>query len=370
MFERKLLGEILERSDILKVVSRYTRLEKQGQVYCGPCPFHKGRKAMIYVLPEQRIWHCFDCGESGDVFSFIMKAEGLDFVGAVEFLAKTAGIPIPSALSINSPARQRLLRLCKEAARYFYDTLWLKENQTVQQYLADRGLTRRTINRFGLGYAPEGWSNILNAMTAKGYSRDELVDSGLVIRNKQGYIYDRFRGRVIIPIIDANGNVVGFGGRVLDDSKPKYLNSPKSVIFHKGDCLFGLNRAKNTQRNYFILAEGYMDTIALHQAGFDSAVASLGTALTEQQAHIISRYTQKVVVAYDSDAPGQNAAQRAIPILKTAGIHATVLHIPGAKDPDEFIKKNGAEAFQQLLKEGEKTHSARNGKISREKVRA
>lgn len=366
-FDPMFLEEVAARNDIVDVVSQYVQLKKSGANYFGLCPFHNEKTASFSVAPDKQMFYCFGCGAGGSVLTFIKKAEGLEFPDAVRWLADRAGMQMPDDSAADRAAahrRDRMLALCKDAARYFYHTLWQPENWMAQQYFAQRGLTRRTMNRFGLGYAPEGWSNILDAMTAKGYSPEELVDSGLAMRSEQGHIYDRFRNRVMFPIIDARGSVIAFGGRVLDDSKPKYLNSPETLVFHKSRNLFAMNRAKTTKSPYFILAEGYMDVIALHQAGFDSAVASLGTSLTEEQARILARHTSEVVISYDADSAGQNAAQRAIDILKKCDLRVKVVRIPGAKDPDEFIREKGAEAFRAVIEQSENDNVFRLERIA------
>lgn len=349
------LDELNARSDIVDIVSRYVVLKRQGANYFGLCPFHNEKSASFSVSPDKQIYHCFGCGAGGGVINFIMRAEGLEFRDAVRFLADRCGLKMPQESADPQAAhrRERLLALMKDTARFYYDTLWLPEYTPMQQYFARRGLTRKTMNRFGLGYAPDSFHATMDAMMKKGYTKEELLDAGLAVKNEKGAIYDKFRGRVMFPIIDVRGQVIAFGGRVMDDSKPKYLNSPDTRIFHKGRNLFALNLAKKTQSDYFILAEGYMDVIALHQAGFDSAVASLGTALTEEQARMIARYTKKIIISYDADGAGQAAAQRAIDILKRADLQVNVLRIPGAKDPDEFIKDKGADAFRRLIERSE-----------------
>lgn len=349
------LDELNARSDIVDIVSRYVVLKRQGANYFGLCPFHNEKSASFSVSPDKQIYHCFGCGAGGGVINFIMRAEGLEFRDAVRFLADRCGLKMPQESADPQAAhrRERLLALMKDTARFYYDTLWLPEYTPMQQYFARRGLTRKTMNRFGLGYAPDSFHATMDAMMKKGYTKEELLDAGLAVKNEKGAIYDKFRGRVMFPIIDVRGQVIAFGGRVMDDSKPKYLNSPDTRIFHKGRNLFALNLAKKTQSDYFILAEGYMDVIALHQAGFDSAVASLGTALTEEQARMIARHTKKIIISYDADGAGQAAAQRAIDILKHADLQVNVLRIPGAKDPDEFIKDKGADAFRRLIERSE-----------------
>ena len=355
-FDRIFLDELSARNDIVEIVSQYVQLKKSGANYFGLCPFHNEKTGSFSVSPDKQIFHCFGCGAGGGVITFIMKAEGLTFPDAVRYLAERAGMQIPEQGEAERKAarhRERLYALCRDAGRYYYDTLWRPENRTAQQYFINRGLSRRTMNRFGLGYAPDSFHALIDAMTAKGYTREELMDAGLVSRSEKGHIYDRFRNRVMFPIIDVRGHVIAFGGRVLDDSKPKYLNSPETPIFHKSRNLFALNLSKSTKNDYFILAEGYMDVIALHQAGFDSAVASLGTSLTEEQARIIARHTDRIVISYDADGAGQAAAQRAIDILKKCDLQVKVLRIPGAKDPDEFIKQFGRDAFLRLLDQSE-----------------
>lgn len=354
-FDRGFLDELSARSDILDIVSRYVQLKKSGSNYFGLCPFHNEKSASFSVSPDKQIYHCFGCGAGGGVINFIMRAEGLEFPDAVRFLANQAGMQVPEDHADPRAAhrRERLLALSRDAGRFFYDQLWAPEHRAEQEYFARRGLVRPVMNRFGLGYAPNSFSALLDAMTAKGYTKEELLDAGLVSKSEKGHIYDRFRNRVMFPIIDLRGQVIAFGGRVMDDSKPKYLNSPETTIFHKSRNLFALNLAKKTKAEYFILAEGYMDVIALHQAGFDSAVASLGTSLTEEQARLIARYTKSVVISYDADGAGQAAAQRAIDILKRADLSVKVLRIPGAKDPDEFIKEKGADAYRRLIEASE-----------------
>ena len=349
------LDELTARTDIVELVSHYVSLKRQGANYFGLCPFHNEKSPSFSVSPDKQIYHCFGCGAGGGVINFVMRAEGLEFRDAVQFLADRCGMKVPQDKADPRAARrrERLLALMKDAARFYYDTLWMPEYTPMQRYFAGRGLTRKTMNRFGLGYAPDSFHATMDAMQKKGYTKEELVDAGLAVRSEKGAVYDKFRGRVMFPIIDVRGQVIAFGGRVMDYSKPKYLNSPDTRIFHKGRNLFALNLAKKTHKDYFILAEGYMDVIALHQAGFDSAVASLGTALTDEQARLIARYTKKIIISYDADGAGQAAAQRAIDILKKADLQVNVLRIPGAKDPDEFIKAKGAEAFRRLIEHSE-----------------
>ena len=353
--DQRFLDELNARCDIVDLVSRYVSLKKSGSNYFGLCPFHNEKTASFSVAPDKQIFHCFGCGAGGGPIRFIMKIEGLEFPDAVRFLAKQYGMEVPEDTADRGQRqrRDRLLELMKEAARWFYAQLHAPRGKAPMEYFVRRSLSKRTMNNFGLGYAPDSFHALLDAMTAKGYTKEELFAAGLTARSQKGTYYDKFRNRVMFPIIDIRGDVIAFGGRVMDDSKPKYLNSPETMIFNKSRNLFAMNIAKKTKSDYFLLAEGYMDVIALHQAGFDSAVASLGTSLTEEQARLLSRYTKNVIICYDADNAGQNAAQRAIDILGRAGLSVRVLRIPGAKDPDEFIKEHGAEAFRKLIERSE-----------------
>ena len=347
---------LVARSEITDVVSSYVRLTRKGSNYWGLCPFHNEKTPSFSVSQEKQIYHCFGCGKGGGVISFIMAIENLPFVEAVRLLAQRAGMEVPETGENEGYRRrkERLLTLNKEAARFFHETLKGPAGAAGAEYLfGKRGLSRGTVTRFGLGVAPDGWDNLIQAMTAKGFSKRELLDAGLAVDSKKGRIYDRFRNRVIFPIIDLRGEVIGFGGRVLDDSTPKYLNSPDTPVYNKSRNLFALNIARKSKQGRIILTEGYMDTISLHQAGFDCAVASLGTSLTQEHAQLLSRYTKEAIIAYDGDGAGVKAAQRAIPILEQTGIQVRVLRVTGAKDPDEFIKTYGPEAFGRLLNQSE-----------------
>ena len=350
------IDELVARSEISDVVSSYVHLTRKGNNLWGLCPFHNEKTPSFSVSPEKQIYHCFGCGKGGSVISFIMEMENLPFVEAVRFLAQRAGMEMPGTGENEGYRRrkERLLALNKEAARFFHATLCSPAGAAGAEYLfGKRGLSRGTVTRFGLGVAPDGWDHLIETMKSKGYTKRELLDAGLAVDNKKGRVYDRFRNRVMFPIIDLRGEVIGFGGRVLDDSTPKYLNSPDTVIYNKSRNLFALNIAKRSKLGRIILTEGYMDTISLHQAGFDCAVASLGTSLTQEHAQLLSRYTKEAVIAYDGDGAGVKAAQRAIPILEKTGIQVKVLQMRGAKDPDEFIKKYGREAFARLLDQSE-----------------
>lgn len=350
------IDELMARCDIADVVADYVPLTRKGGSLWGCCPFHSERTPSFHVVPERQMYKCFGCGKGGGVINFIMEIENLSYPDAVRFLAKRAGLEVPEERGDGGfrKRRERLLALNKEAARYFHSVLHSPAGRAGVDYLfGKRRLSKATVTRFGLGMAPDGWDKLITEMESKGYEKSELLEAGLVVLSKEGRVYDRFRNRVMFPIIDLRGDVIGFGGRVLDDSTPKYLNSPDTPIFNKGRNLFALNIAKKTRLGRIILTEGYMDTLSLHQAGFDCAVASLGTALTGDHAQLLARYTKEVVIAYDGDGAGVSAAQRAIGLLEKTGMKVRVLRMKGAKDPDEFIGKYGAEAFAKLLDQSE-----------------
>ena len=349
------IDELVARSDIVDVVSDYVRLTQKGGSYWGLCPFHGEKTASFHVVPDRQLYHCFGCGKGGGVISFVMEMENLPYLDALRLLAKRANLEFPEG-DVDETARRRrgrLLALNKEAARYFHSQLWSPIGEEGLNYLRRRGLSKGTLTRFGLGYAPESWDSLISAMTQKGFSKSDLLEAGLAVSNKKGGIYDRFRDRVMFPIIDLRGDVIGFGGRVLGDGTPKYLNSPDTPVFNKSRNLFALNLAKSTKLGRIVLTEGYMDTISLYQAGFDCAVASLGTSLTADHAKLLSRFTKEVVICYDSDQAGVQAADRAIPLLEKTGLKVRVLRVTGAKDPDEYIKTYGPEAFGRLLDRSE-----------------
>ena len=349
------IDELVARSDIVDVISDYVSLSPKGGSYWGLCPFHGEKTASFHVLPDRQLYHCFGCGKGGGVISFIMELENLPYVDALRFLAKRAGMEFPEGDMDESSRRRRarLLQLNKEAARYFHSQLHAPVGREGLDYLRGRGLSKGIMTRFGLGFAPESWDGLLKAMAQKGFDKRDLLDAGLAVSNQKGSIYDRFRNRVMFPIIDLRGDVIGFGGRVLGDGTPKYLNSPDSPVFNKSRNLFALNLAKTTKLGRIVLTEGYMDTISLYQAGFDCAVASLGTALTADHAKLLSRFTKEVVICYDADAAGIQAANRAIPMLEKTGLKVRVLRVTGAKDPDEFIRTYGPDAFARLLDQSE-----------------
>lgn len=355
-FSPAFLDELNNRNPIEEVVGQYVALTRRGSNLFGLCPFHGEKTPSFSVAPEKGIYYCFGCHKGGSVINFIMEIENLSYPDAVRFLAKRAGLEIPEDGQDQARYRkkERLWALCKDAARFFHACLKTPQAEQARAYAQGRGLAQATITRFGLGFAPNAWTSLMDAMTAKGYSKEELLEAGLVLQNKdKGTLYDRFRNRLMFPIIDVRGNVIGFGGRVMDDSTPKYLNSPETLIFNKRRNLFAMNFVKKSKLGYIILTEGYMDAIALHQYGFDCAVASLGTSLTQEHADMLSKYTDEIVLTYDGDAAGQNATQRAIPMLEKTGLHVRVLRMRDAKDPDEYLKKFGADRFRLLLEDSE-----------------
>ena len=356
-FPPSFIDELIARNPIEEVVGQYVSLKRSGANMFGLCPFHGEKTASFSVAPDKGIYYCFGCHKGGGAINFMMEVEGLSYPDAVRSLAKRAGMEVPEDEQYQSCYRQqeRLWALHKEAARFFHSQLYAPVGKAALEYAFGRGMPKGTLTKFGIGYAPEGWDNLVKAMRAKGYTDQELKDSGLVtVSQKNGNIYDRFRDRLMFPIIDVRGNVIGFGGRIMNNKDPnaaKYLNSPETMIFNKRKNLFGLNLAKKSKLGYLILVEGYMDAIALHQYGFDCAVASLGTSLTEEHAALLSRYTEQVYLIYDGDQAGQRAAQRAIPMLEKAGLQIKVLKMRDAKDPDEFLKKFGPDKFKLLLEE-------------------
>ena len=353
-FPPSFIDELTARNPIEDVVGQYVSLKRSGSNLFGLCPFHGEKTASFSVNPDKGIYYCFGCHKGCGVINFQMEIEGLSYPDAVRTLAKRAGMEVPEDEQYQSRYRQqeRLWALSKEAARFFNAQLYTDAGREGLEYAQKRGMPQPILTKFGIGFAPNSWDALVNAMRAKGYTDEELKATGLVsVSAKNGRIYDRFRNRLMFPIIDVRGNVIGFGGRVMDDSTPKYLNSPETLIFNKRRNLFALNLAKKSKLGYLILVEGYMDAIALHQYGFDCAVASLGTSLTEEHAALLTRYTEEVVLIYDGDQAGQNATQRAIPMLEKAGLKVKVLQMRDAKDPDEYLKKFGADRFRILLEE-------------------
>ena len=355
-FPAAFIDELVQRNPIEDVVGQYVNLRRSGANLFGLCPFHGEKTASFSVAPDKGIYYCFGCHKGGGVINFQMEVEGLSYPDAVRALAKRVGMEVPEDEQYQSRyrAQERLWALHKEAARFFHSQLYAPTGTEALNYALGRGMSKSILTTFGVGFAPDTWDSLVRAMRAKGYTDQELKDSGLVtVSQKNGNIFDRFRGRLMFPIIDVRGNVIGFGGRIIkkDDNSAKYLNSPETLIFNKRKNLFGLNLAKKTKKDFLILVEGNIDVVALHQYGFDNAVASLGTSLTEEQATLLSRYTEQIVLIYDGDNAGQNATKRAIPILEKAGIQVKVLQLRDAKDPDEFLKKFGADRFKLLLEE-------------------
>ena len=353
-FPPSFIDELLARNPIEDVVGQYVTLKRSGANMFGLCPFHGEKTASFSVAPDKGIYYCFGCHKGGGSINFMMELEGLSYPDAVRSLAKRAGMEVPEDEEYQSRYKQqeRLWALHKEAARFFHSQLYSPVGQNALNYALGRGMSRSILTTFGVGYAPDSWDSMVKAMKAKGYTEQELKDSGLVTESKKtGGLLDRFRDRLMFPIIDVRGNVIAFGGRTVKSDKDiaKYLNSPETLIFNKRKNLFGLNLAKKTKLPYMILVEGNIDVVALHQYGFNNAIASLGTSLTEEQATLLSRYTEQVVLIYDSDEAGQRATQRAIPMLEKAGIGVKVLQLRDAKDPDEFLKKFGADKFKLLL---------------------
>ena len=351
-FPPSFIDELVARNPIEDVVGQYVNLKRSGANMFGLCPFHGEKTASFSVAPDKGIYYCFGCHKGGGVVNFMMEVEGLSYPDAVRNLAKRCGMEVPEDEQYQSRYKQqeRLWALMKEAGRFFNGQLRGPAGAECLAYVQKRGLSPKIVTQFGMGYAPNSWNALTNAMKAKGYTDQELKDADLV-GEKNGRIYDRFRNRLMFPIIDVRGNVIGFGGRVLDDSTPKYLNTSETIIFNKRKNLFGLNFAKKSKLGYMILVEGNVDVVTLHQYGFDNAVASLGTSLTEEHAALLSRYTEQVVLTYDADEAGQRAAKRAIPMLEKVGIQVKVLRMRDAKDPDEFLHKHGADAFKVLLEE-------------------
>ncbi|MBQ8684518.1 MAG: DNA primase [Clostridia bacterium] len=345
------LQELLAKNDIESVVSSYVAMKRRGRNLVGLCPFHGEKTASFNLYPETSSFYCFGCGAGGDVITFIKRIENLDYMDAIRFLADRAGMRMPENRQENdqtSRLRLRILEANREAARLYHAALYRPEGKVALDYYHSRGYTDATIKHFGLGFAPPGWDYLLKALRTKGFKDEELVAAFLAARGRNGGAYDIFRNRAMIPIIDIRGNVVGFGGRVLDDSKPKYINTEGTLAFSKSRNLFALNFAKNAGRE-LNLCEGYMDVIAMHQAGFTNTVAALGTAFPEEQMQLIARYADKINLIFDADGAGQKATKRAIDNLRKTGLDVKVVTIPDGKDPDEYIRKNGAAAFKLLL---------------------
>ncbi len=359
-YPEEIVEEVRLRNDIVDVISGYVKLQKKGSSYFGLCPFHNEKSPSFSVSRQKQMYYCFGCGAGGNVFTFIMEYENYSFVEALKLLAERAGIDLPE-IEYSKEAKEKadlktsILEVNKLAAKYFYVQLKTEQGKTAYTYLTKRELSDETITAFGLGYSNKYSDDLYRYLKTKGYSDDVISKAGLISIDERQGVYDKFWNRVMFPIMDVNSRVIGFGGRVMGDAKPKYLNSPETIVFDKSRNLYGLNRARISRKPYFLICEGYMDVIALHQAGFTNAVASLGTALTPGHASLIKRYVNEVYLTYDSDEAGTRAALRGIPILKEAGITARVIRMDPYKDPDEFIKNLGAKAFEERISK------ARNG---------
>lgn len=352
-YPEELIEEIRISNDILTVVGEYVRLEKKGKNYFGLCPFHNEKTPSFSVDPSKQLYYCFGCGKGGSVIQFVMEAENLDYIEAIKLLAEKARIQLPEGDNeeerIIAQKKQELLKINTEAARFFYEQLNEEKNSIPREYLNLRKVSGSIARKFGLGYSPEEWDVLYNYLKKKGYGDDILLDSGLILKGRNGNCYDRFRGRIIFPIFDLRGNVIGFGGRVLDKSNPKYMNSPETLVYNKRKNLYALNFAKNSGQKRIVVVEGYMDVISLFQFGILNTVASLGTALTESQGRLLKKYAEEIIISYDADIAGQAATMRGLDLLSDIGCNVKVLLIPQGKDPDEFIKKNGPQAFNKLL---------------------
>lgn len=337
------LQELRDRNDIVDVVSTYVNLKRAGRLYSGRCPFHNEKTPSFYIYPDTQSFYCFGCGAGGEVITFIRKIENLDYIDAVKLLAQRAGMDMPQDSYDDSMAKlkRRIYEINRETARFFHKSLLSQQGEQALGYLHSRGLTDKTIKRFGLGYAPQSVFQLVNHLKDKGFSEYEMIQANVAFTSRNNHTVSRFIDRVMFPIIDLRGNVIAFGGRIMSDQKPKYLNTSDTPVFSKSTQLFALNMAKNMNTRQLILAEGYMDVIALNQAGFENAVATLGTALTPQQADLIRRYADEVIICYDSDEAGRKASDRAIALLRNTGVKVRVVSIPDAKDPDEFMKSHG-----------------------------
>ena len=359
-FSREFISEVMDKNDIVDIVSPYVKLKKTGGSLKGLCPFHNEKTPSFTVSPDKQLFYCFGCGVGGNVLDFVIKRENLDFVEAVTSLAERARMDIPQSSYGNSgysknaqeaayEQKQLYYKINSDAGRYFYDNLMSDIGQAAQQYLISRKLDNHTVNQFGIGYARDEWSALYTYLKGKGYKDADIEGAGLTVRRDDGGYYDRFRGRVMFPIIDVRGNIIGFGGRAMGDGQPKYLNSPETVIFNKSRNLFALNLAKNSKHSQMLIMEGYMDVVSLHQNGIINAVASLGTALTQEQARMLGRYSKEIILCYDSDNAGIAAAERAIEVLREAKVKTKVLQMIDAKDPDELINTKGVEFFKNLV---------------------
>ena len=353
LIPESIISEIISASDITEIAAKYTELKRSGGSLVGLCPFHNEKTPSFHISPDMQLYYCFGCGAGGNVISFVEAAENLDFVDAVKFLAQRANITIPetgfaAADRERHEKKQTIYKINKDAAKFFRTQLISGKDKKALEYAKKRGISDKMINVFGLGYAPDSWSGAADYLLSLGYSRDDIVLSGVCGKSDKGKIYDRFRNRLMFPIIDVRGNVIGFGGRIFGGDGAKYLNSPETLVFNKRENLFSLNLARKTSPSNLILVEGYMDVLSLYQSGVQNAVASLGTAFTKEQARLISRYVKEAILCYDTDDAGVKATNRAIEVFSGSGINIKILNLPDGKDPDEFVKKNGGEAFREL----------------------
>ena len=358
-YSDEIIDEIRQHSDIISIISDYTALTRKGSSHTGLCPFHNEKTPSFSVSDEKQMYYCFGCGAGGNVITFVMQKENMTFPEALQFLAERAHIDLDAAENReqeNGRASKKAIHLeiYKKAAKFYYYSLHAKENQQALAYFDKRGINSETIKHFGLGYAPSEYNILYQTMKKEGYDDQDLLESGLFLKSeKKGVLFDRFSDRVMFPIFNLNKKVIAFGGRILGEGQPKYLNSPESLLFDKSRTLYGLHIARQAKHPYYILVEGYMDVIAMHKAGFTQTVASLGTAFTDGHAKLLKRHTEQLVILYDNDGAGKKAALRAIPILRNNGINVKVLQLEDAKDPDEFLEKHGPEEMKKLLDEAE-----------------
>ncbi|WP_312644321.1 DNA primase [Hydrogenoanaerobacterium sp.] len=351
MIPEQFIQELKLNNDIEAVISSYIQIKRGGRNLVGLCPFHSEKSPSFTVYNDSQSFYCFGCGAGGDVITFIKRIENIEYMDALKLLAERAGMQLPDNSFDDTAAKlkTRVLEINRQTARFFHSCLTSPQGQKTLDYLHGRGLNDKIIRRFGLGYSPDSWDSLTKHLKSLGFSYEEMTTACVAANGRNGGVYDQFRGRVMFPIIDIRGNVIAFGGRIMEGNGPKYLNSPDTPVFKKSRNLFALNIAKATKAESLLLAEGYMDVIALHQAGFENAVATLGTALTDEQARLMSQYAKQIVIAYDSDGAGQTATKRAINILGEIGMQVKVLSMQGAKDPDEFIKKFGRDRFKMLI---------------------
>lgn len=349
----EIIEEIIEKNDIVEVVSDYVKINRKGKDYFGLCPFHREKTPSFSVVPAKQIFYCFGCGKGGNAINFIMNIENVEFIDALKMLADRASVQLPESTDgterQNSGYIKKLIEINTEAARFFYSNVKDHPGSVADSYIKGRQIKEGTVIRFGIGYSPEGWDSLLRHLKEKGYAEKDIEAAGLILKSKKGTYYDRFRNRIMFPIIDVRNRVIGFGGRLISGEGPKYMNSPETKAYNKSTSLYGINIAKNSKAEKMIIVEGYMDCIALHQAGFNNCVASLGTALTIKQARMLKKLVPEVIIAYDMDQAGRNAALRGLDMIAKLDCAVKVLEIPDGKDPDDFIKRNGSAAFAKLI---------------------